>query len=357
MSANDSSIDSGDAVGDGPDHDADPTDAFAVLGNEVRMTALRALLDAEREAPRGENEDGALTFSELFEATSADETAGFAYHLRQLTDRFCRQTDDERYVLTYAGREIARAIRAGTYTDSVDVDPIAVDDPCPFCGATDLVARGTDNYVAIGCHACGQPTLTLPFPPGGHRGHARENLLEAFDRHHRHRLALLSDGVCPECSAPAEARVGYHDGVDRDGDMPGHGSGGVDRDAVDLPDRDVDDVPDGATADSPDGVTADLPDGRPQVAFDCDHCGCRLRSPVTLAVLEHPAVVAFYHRHGVDVRERPLWNVGEEWGERVVSEDPWCVRVSTRLDGDVLSLFVAENLDVVETRESSVTAS
>jgi hypothetical protein len=327
MSANDAPGDVAAGVVDEPDHDADPTDAFAVLGNEVRMAALRALLTAERQA--SPDADAALTFSELFEATPADETAGFAYHLRQLTDRFCRQTDDERYVLTYAGREVARAIRAGTYTDSVDVDPIPVDDPCPFCGETDLVARGTDNYVAIGCEACDRPTLTLPFPPGGHHGHARENLPEAFDRHHRHRLALLADGVCPECSAPAEARVGYRD------DEAGDDEAG----ASDPPDS-ADDVP-----------------RRPQVAFDCEHCGCQLRSPVTLAVLEHPAVVAFYHRHGVDVRERPLWNVGEEWGERVVSEEPWCVRVSTRLDGDVLSLFVAENLEVVETRESSVKAS
>jgi len=332
MSANDAPGDVAAEVVDEPDHDADPTDAFAVLGNEVRMAALRALLAAEREA--SPDADAALTFSELFEATPADETAGFAYHLRQLTDRFCRQTDDERYVLTYAGREVARAIRAGTYTDSVDVDPIPVDDPCPFCGETDLVARGTDNYVAIGCEACDRPTLTLPFPPGGHHGHARENLLEAFDRHHRHRLALLADGVCPECSAPAEARVGYRD----------------DETAVDGGES-------GADATEAQDAAAGSVSRRPQVAFDCEHCGCQLRSPVTLAVLEHPAVVAFYHRHGVDVRDRPLWNVGEEWGERVVSEEPWCVRASTRLDGDVLSLFVAENLDVVETRESSVTAS
>ncbi|WP_433625032.1 DUF7351 domain-containing protein [Halomicrococcus sp. NG-SE-24] len=283
---------------------ATPSDAFSVLGNEVRMAALRALADA----------DGPLTFSELFEATSAEKTAGFAYHLRQLTGRFCRKTDDEEYVLTYAGREVTRAIRAGTYTDSVDVDPIPVEDPCPFCGARALEATGTDNYVAIACRACERPTLSLPFPPGGHRGHARENLLSAFDRHHRHRLTLLADGVCPECSAPAEARVEYRDGEE-------------------------------------------LPDERPQVAFDCERCGCRLRSPVTLAVLEHPAVVAFYHCHGVDVRDRPLWNVGEEWREQVVSEEPWCVRVSTELDGDVLALFVAEDLTVVETRESTTAAS
>ncbi|WP_049970092.1 winged helix-turn-helix domain-containing protein [Haladaptatus cibarius] len=290
------------------DEQVDPTDAFSVLGNEVRMTVLRALVDAETGGK------DTLAFSELFEATSADNTAGFSYHLRQLTDHFIRKTEGG-YTLTYAGREIARAIRAGTYTDSVDFDPIEIPDPCPFCREESLTAHGEDNYVAIECSACDRPTLTLPFPPGGHRAHDRDGLLTAFDRHHRHRLSLMADKVCPECSAPAEAQVGYFD-ADEQSDSS-HG-------------------------------------GRPQVRFDCDRCGCRLHSPVTLTVLEHPEVISFYHRHGIDIRERPVWNVGEEWREAVVSEEPWCVRVSTELDGNVLALFVAENLDVVTVQETTV---
>ncbi|WP_435154774.1 winged helix-turn-helix domain-containing protein [Haladaptatus sp. DFWS20] len=294
------------------DEQVNPTDAFSVLGNEVRMAVLRALVDAEADGK------DTLAFSELFEATTADNTAGFSYHLRQLTDYFIRKTE-RGYALTYAGREIARAIRAGTYTDSVDFDPIDLSDPCPFCREESLVAHGEDNYVVIECAACDRPTLTLPFPPGGHRAHDRDGLLTAFDRHHRHRLSLMADGVCPECSGPAAAHVGYFD--------TDSGS-------------DEDDTSDGAD--------------RPNVRFDCDRCGCRLRSPVTLAVLEHPEVISFYHRHGIDIRERPVWNVGEEWREAVVSEKPWCVRVSTELDGDVLALFVAENLDVVTVQETTV---
>ncbi|GAA0228899.1 ArsR family transcriptional regulator [Haladaptatus pallidirubidus] len=286
---------------------ADPTDAFSVLGNEIRMAVLRALVDAEADGV------DTLAFSELFEATSADNTAGFSYHLRQLTDHFIRKTE-RGYALTYAGREIARAIRAGTYTDSVDFDPIEVDDPCPFCREESFEARGEDNYVVIECSACDKPTLTLPFPPGGHRAHDRDGLLTAFDRHHRYRLSLMSDGVCPECSAPADARIGYFDS---------------------------------------DTSSESKENSRPQVRFDCDRCGCRLRSPVTLAVLEHPEVISFYHRHDKDIRERPVWNVGEEWREAVVSEEPWCVRVSTELDGNLLSLFVAETLDVVTVQETT----
>jgi hypothetical protein len=313
-------------IGSEPQEGDDPTDAFAVLGNEVRMAALRALLDAEAEG------EETLAFSELFEATSADNTAGFSYHLRQLTDHFVQKTE-RGYTLTYAGREIARAIRAGTYTDSVNFDPIAVDEPCPFCGAERLEAHGEDNYVVVECRACERPTLTLPFPPGGHRAHDPEGLLPAFDRHHRHRLSLMADGVCPECSAPANAHVGYHDADEGGAEVP-ETEGAAEAEEVE-----------------------ENASRRPQVRFDCERCGCRLRSPVTLAVLEHPAVISFYHRHGIDVRERPVWNVGDEWRECVVSEDPWCVRVSTELDGDVLALFVAANLEVVTVRETGQTAS
>lgn len=67
-------------------------------------------------------------------------------------------------------------------------------------------------------------------------------------------------------------------------------------------------------------------------------------------MLEHPAVVAFYHDHGENVRDRPIWNVGDEWRETVLSSDPWCVRVSAQLDDEELAVFVAEDLTVAETR-------
>jgi hypothetical protein len=70
---------------------------------------------------------------------------------------------------------------------------------------------------------------------------------------------------------------------------------------------------------------------------------------VTLATLSHPAVVSFFHDHGVDLDERPIWNVGPEWAERVVSTDPLAVRVSATLDGETLALYLGRDLTVVHT--------
>ncbi|NEU56107.1 helix-turn-helix transcriptional regulator [Halorussus sp. MSC15.2] len=294
---------------------AEASDAFEALGNEVRMSVLRTLV-----GDSGEGDElvsgRTMTFSELFEASPADTTAGFAYHLRQLTDLFLEAEDDE-YALTYAGLQVARAISAGTYTDRVSFGPVATGDPCPLCESGELAAVCEANYVTVACEDCERAVLTLPFPPSARRDRDPERLLDAFDRHHRHRLSVMSDGVCPECAATMDAVL----------------------------------------AAPPESVTEQLPEtggDRAQVRLDCRQCGCRLRAPVTLAVLEHPAVVSLFHDHALNVRDRPIWNVGEEWRETVVSDDPWCVRVSAELDDEVLDLFVTGDLSVAGTRRRDV---
>jgi hypothetical protein len=344
---------------DGPAHYIDiegegksiDPDAFQALGNETRLSVLRHLLARE---------DGGkpvTTFSALQAATDADSSAGFAYHLRQLTDRYVRKVDredEDGYALTYAGRKVARAVAAGTYTDSVDFAPVPLEDPCPHCGVEGLLARAADNVVGIACEECGRPVLSLPFPPQGHRDRPTSAVPRAFDRHHRHRLSMLREGVCPECAGRVEAvvespPVPVAPGSDPDeaseGDGPTGNPGGRAEDGSPVENERGADAP----GDPPE-VPADHPADRLQAAFECSACGHGIRTPVTLALLSHPAVVAFHHDHGIDVRERPLWNVGAEWRESLLSTDPWAVVVSTELDGEILELYVDRGLGVVDTR-------
>ncbi len=86
-----------------------PAEAFKTLGNEIRVAVLLKLFTAER------SDDPAPTFSDLQEAAGSDSSAGFAYHIRQLSGHFIRQESD-RYVLTAAGRRAAEAIVSGTFT-------------------------------------------------------------------------------------------------------------------------------------------------------------------------------------------------------------------------------------------------
>lgn len=90
-----------------------PSEAFQTLASEVRIAVLVELLAAER---AGEQP---LPFSQLQSAAGSDSSAGFAYHLRQLSEHFVRQHDSG-YVLTDAGRRAAEAVVSGTFTGGGD---------------------------------------------------------------------------------------------------------------------------------------------------------------------------------------------------------------------------------------------
>jgi DNA-binding transcriptional ArsR family regulator len=296
-----------------------PSDAFQALGGETRVAILRRLARAEP-----------CSFSDLFDLSGEDTSAGFAYHLRQLTDRFVRAREDDQYELTDAGRRVVRDVRAGTYTASVDRDPVGLDEDCPLCGESALFATVTDNVAEVGCRACGSGLLSTSVPPGS-ADRSPDRLPAAVDTRYRRRIDSFADGVCPECAGTVEESVelaetrygGSDDGPTGDGDTDREGHAGGDHQSV-------------------------------QAVHACDTCGSTLRCPVTLTVLTHPAVVAFYHDHGEDIRDRPVWNVGPEWAESLLSRDPWCVRVRTRLDEEVLSLYVRRDGRVVDYRRRSV---
>lgn len=279
-----------------------PDDAFAALGDATRLRTVRALAEAE----------GSLAFTELFERVADDPdgpSAGFAYHLRTLNGRYVDTDGDGRYRLTYAGRQAARAVDAGLYTERVDRDPEPADGDCPVCDAAALEVRIADNRVRVACVDCGTELLALPFPPSGVRDRGTAEALDAFDAYHRARLRQLADGVCPDCAGRARGRIEL---VEPTG------------------------LPDGSG------------ESRPVVAGDCASCDLSVRVPVSVALAEHPAVVAFCADHGVDVRDRPLWNLGPEWREAVLSAEPAAVRVSLTLDGATLRLLVGDGPTVVD---------
>jgi hypothetical protein len=98
-----------------------PSEAFGALASEQRVAVLRALYRAERSGDPGQS------FSSLQAAADADSSAGFAYHLRQLTGEFVRETEGG-YVLTPAGRAAAAFVVAGPFGDGGA-------DACPTCGS------------------------------------------------------------------------------------------------------------------------------------------------------------------------------------------------------------------------------
>ncbi|WP_267161848.1 winged helix-turn-helix domain-containing protein [Halovenus salina] len=254
--------------------------AFQQLGNETRVDIVRRL-----------HAEGPSSFSALFDGSDSNSSAGFAYHLREL-DGFVRQREDERWELTGAGQAAARAVASEQFTRSVDTESVSLGTSCPLCREGALTLAVSDGVADVTCSGCGESVTRLSFPTGV-EVRDEQDLPAALDSYHRNRIRSFVEGVCPDCGGPVE-------------------------------------------------LTPETADDRSAVQFSCDCSRCRagVDCPATLAVIDHAAVVSFYDDHGQDVTERPLWNVGPEWRERLLSTDPWCLLVSTQLEGDLLELYV-----------------
>jgi hypothetical protein len=68
---------------------------------------------------------------------------------------------------------------------------------------------------------------------------------------------------------------------------------------------------------------------------DCDHCGYWWHAMVPIAALVEPAVIAFHHEHGIDLRERPWWTLDSVTvGAADLAEDPRRVTIPMAIAGD-----------------------
>ncbi|QPV61769.1 helix-turn-helix transcriptional regulator [Halosimplex litoreum] len=76
----------------------DPAEAFDVLGDQTRLSILRALADA----------DEPLSFTRLRERCGVADSGRFSYHLRRLCEYFVRETGDG-YELGHAGSRVIAA--------------------------------------------------------------------------------------------------------------------------------------------------------------------------------------------------------------------------------------------------------
>lgn len=100
----------------------DVTDALDVLANEIRVSILRELADA----------DGPLTFTQLRERTGVRDTGKFNYHLTKLRSYFVRETEGG-YELGHAGSRVVAAADSHAGSSEADDTDTTVE-TCPVCG-------------------------------------------------------------------------------------------------------------------------------------------------------------------------------------------------------------------------------
>ncbi|WP_247002813.1 winged helix-turn-helix domain-containing protein [Halosolutus gelatinilyticus] len=276
----------------------DPADAFALVGNETRLSILEALWAAD-ERP--------VSFSDLRRAVGMRDSAQFNYHLQKLTGHFVTQVEDG-YAFKHAGEKVVRSVIAGSFNEHPSIEPFSVEGSCFACGGA-LRASYEDERLAIGCTDCGHGHGEYAFPPGGLNDRTRAEIADAFDQRVRHLHCLAADGVCPECSGRMTTTV-------------------VEDDDCCL------------------GVSR-------RVDHECAQCGHTLCSAVGLRLLDHSEVVTFHRERGVSLDERPYWTlpwcVSDEYTS-VVDRDPLRLEVRIPIAGDELRVTMDEDLTVLETR-------
>jgi len=280
-----------------------PEEAFGLVAHETRLDTLRVLNDA----------DGPLSFGDLRDRVGVRDPGQFNYHLGKLTGRFVRQ-DDDGYRLLPAGRRIVGSMLSGGYTHEFEGDTVSVDGRCRDCGGP-LAAEFRPARLRIYCSECGFVHTEPQVPPRLFEHWDRSDAATVVDRWTKRIEFSAAVGLCHYCD------------------------GRVDR-VIRLPDE----------QEAPDWFEGEV--AAATVVTECRRCGHWWHSILPVAAVVHPAVVAFHHQHGVDVRDTPFWNL--EWlapgMATVVSESPLRVDLRVTLDGETRVFGFDRDLDLVEVR-------
>lgn len=303
---------------DGESFRLSPDEAFALLGNETRIDILQVLWEAHDPY----TDDNGVPFSDLYERVGIEDSGNFNYHLGQLVGHFVTETDDG-YELAGPGFRIVQAIIAGTATGDPALPPTPVDVTCPRCDGPVEVSH-ENGITWAQCTECEGfwsrqrgGIVGFGLPPNGLRDRTPAEILDATIVYSLHRAETFSDGVCPDCGGTVTASLSvceHHDAGGGICDTCGNHFLGL-------------------------------------VTYVCDSCKSAFRTPSWDPLQNHPAVVTFYHGHGIDHVHTDSWEAmrrGFEWREQLLSVDPPRLRVTVPLEGDELHATIDETGTVVE---------
>ncbi|MFC6952831.1 helix-turn-helix domain-containing protein [Halorubellus litoreus] len=285
-----------------------PEAAFKTVGNETRLAILDVLWGPGPAEP--------MPFGELRKAVGMRDGSQFNYHLRKLVDGgFIGKDDDGRYYIHQAGARVICTITTGYLTTHPELDPFETDGRCYACDGA-LAANYTGEMFFVRCVDCETLHTFGPFPPNAVLDRTPADALMAFEHVRRTVKSLADAGICSICNGSMDRTVA--------------------RTWAEVPIW------------SP--VLDETAGGAVRAWSVCSHCGVWVFVTPGESVLEHPAVVDLYRAHGVDLRSVPRWALPWTIDEScldVVSDDPFEVRVTIDLDGDVRVLTLDEAFDVV----------
>ncbi|MFB6233830.1 MAG: winged helix-turn-helix domain-containing protein [Halopenitus sp.] len=304
-----------------------PDEAFAALGNAVRLQILRTLGAA----------DEPLAYSDIFDRVEYDDSSNFDYHLEQLVGHFVSKTE-EGYDLWQAGQRVVEAVLSGAITDNPILEPTTIDDPCPYCGADTRVAFQQER-VEMHCTECsgmGSGGYKNPerdrfddhgtlghflLPPAGIQDRTANEVLEAAEDWTATQIYAISRDICPRCSAPIEYST-----------------------------KACENHPD-------DDGRCEQCEHRHAALFtaNCTNCLFELTAPVATYLGNHTELMEFMIVHGIDPRSpQGQQFVLSSVEESVLSTDPFESRFLYTVDGEALTLTVDDSLSVTEATKRHV---
>lgn len=292
---------------DWEESDIEPHEAFSILSDPNRFDIIRVIAEAERET---------LPYNELYNRSNFDDSGQFTYHLRRLVGPFLHKAD-EGYGLRHAAKIVYRLAVSGLLSDRAEAKITTVDGTCAQCGAEQLAAIYEGDRFWIRCEACERRVTVAPFPPQALLNYEAERAPTAFDRYTMGTVYRAAENVCPWCASPL----------------------------------------------TPSLVSAD--EGWPAVDWvihrTCDHCQGWIYTRIHDLLRFHPAVIAFYHEHGVDILGNSFWEAEEGMADQLIFDvdtDTWSAEAKLAFAGDEITLGIADDfrvstLEVIETKSSS----
>lgn len=170
----------------------DAREAFALLGHEIRLDILFALLDdwmAAYTEPK--------SYAELMEAVGMEDSGKFNYHLSKLRGVYVRKVEDG-YVPTASATALYRTVLATRPTETVEHERPVTEATCPACGTRPRL-QYERGFVTVACPDCDEwDGFTYPFPQNGFEQH--DDPLGAVQDRVRCEVGLARRGQCPACA-------------------------------------------------------------------------------------------------------------------------------------------------------------
>ncbi|WP_152042976.1 DUF7351 domain-containing protein [Salinigranum salinum] len=305
-----------------------PEEAFAVLGNEIRLDIIRVLWHADATHQYDEVSDIAetMSFSELRRRVDLVDNGQFNYHLSQLCPHFVRQTEDG-YRLSGAGKQIARTVIAVSGTGDIDFSA-DLEERCPLCDAP-MTVTYEDQWLRVSCTDCdGQFGDETPrgsvflsnYPAATIANQTADEALRIGFYRCMLDNAYLMHGICRECAGAVSASVSV---------------------CEDHQSRAGNPCPDCGT--------------RSQVWVEqrCDTCRFAKHLPVEVFVMGLTPVIGFLDQHGIDVLAPSLEEIVDILQhniETAVTKDPFRVTATVANGTDELTVMLDGEMNLVDVK-------